>query len=95
MPPTCISILPKRRHGTSLFRDPEAFWALQRTVFPQLLAEKTQGEPARIRVPGCSTGPPMSGALRTAAPQCVLENAGGFDNPDRGPATIAPSRWSL
>lgn len=43
-------------HVTSFFREPEAFAALQRRVFPRLMANRPQGEPLRIWVPGCSTG---------------------------------------
>jgi two-component system CheB/CheR fusion protein len=42
-------------HVTSFFRAPEAFAALQTTVFPKLVASKPKGEPIRIWVPGCST----------------------------------------
>jgi len=43
-------------HVTSFFREAEAFTALRHIVFPKLLAGKSQGEPIRIWVPGCSTG---------------------------------------
>jgi len=43
-------------HVTSFFREPEAFAALRRNVFPKLLATRSQGEAIRIWVPGCSTG---------------------------------------
>ncbi|HXN46419.1 MAG TPA: chemotaxis protein CheB [Bryobacteraceae bacterium] len=43
-------------HVTSFFREPQAFAALRRNVFPKLLASGSQGEPIRIWVPGCSTG---------------------------------------
>jgi two-component system CheB/CheR fusion protein len=43
-------------HVTSFFREPEAFAALRRNVFPKLLASRSQEEPMRIWVPGCSTG---------------------------------------
>ena len=43
-------------HVTSFFREPQAFAALRRHVFPKLLASGSQGEPVRIWVPGCSTG---------------------------------------
>ncbi len=43
-------------HVTSFFREPESFAALQRRVFPKLIANRPQGEPLRIWVPGCSTG---------------------------------------
>lgn len=43
-------------HVTSFFRDPEAFAALQSTVFPKLVSSKPKGEPVRIWVPGCATG---------------------------------------
>ena len=43
-------------HVTSFFREPETFAALQRKVLPKLMANRPQGEPLRIWVPGCSTG---------------------------------------
>ena len=43
-------------HVTSFFREPEMFAALQRRVLPKLMANRPQGEPLRIWVPGCSTG---------------------------------------
>jgi two-component system CheB/CheR fusion protein len=42
---------------TSFFRNPEAFDALQRVVYPAILAARGGGSlPIRIWVPGCSTG---------------------------------------
>ena len=41
---------------TSFFRDPEAFAALQRDVFPRLLRDRPADAPVRVWVPGCSTG---------------------------------------
>ncbi|HUS08512.1 MAG TPA: chemotaxis protein CheB, partial [Bryobacteraceae bacterium] len=41
---------------TQFFRDPETFNALQRDVFPQILAHQEVQVPIRIWVPGCSTG---------------------------------------
>jgi two-component system, chemotaxis family, CheB/CheR fusion protein len=43
-------------HVTSFFRDPEAFEALRKRVFPELLRPSPEGEPIRIWVAGCSTG---------------------------------------
>ncbi len=43
-------------HVTSFFREPEAFAALRRNIFPKLLASGSEGESIRIWVPGCSTG---------------------------------------
>jgi two-component system, chemotaxis family, CheB/CheR fusion protein len=40
---------------TSFFRNPEAFAALQRELFPKLLAQETES-PVRVWVLGCSTG---------------------------------------
>jgi two-component system CheB/CheR fusion protein len=40
---------------TSFFRNPEAYAALKRVVFPALLADKVD-EPVRVWVLGCSTG---------------------------------------
>ena len=41
---------------TSFFRDPEAFKALQQTVFPKLMEGRAPGTPIRVWSPGCSTG---------------------------------------
>jgi two-component system CheB/CheR fusion protein len=41
---------------TSFFREPEAFEALARTVFPSLLKNRSLENPVRIWVPGCATG---------------------------------------
>ncbi|WP_243358182.1 chemotaxis protein CheB [Fundidesulfovibrio terrae] len=41
---------------TGFFRDPEAFEVLARQVVPRILAGKTEANPVRIWVPGCSTG---------------------------------------
>ncbi|GAC1397583.1 MAG: hypothetical protein NVSMB49_03590 [Ktedonobacteraceae bacterium] len=41
---------------TSFFRDPLAFQAITREVFPALLETKSSGEAIRVWVPGCSTG---------------------------------------
>ena len=43
-------------HVTGFFRDPEAFEALKKIVFPKILENRTPGNPIRIWVPGCSTG---------------------------------------
>lgn len=41
---------------TSFFREPEAFGALRAKVFPILLKDRTDHDPIRIWVPGCSSG---------------------------------------
>ncbi|MDT8404250.1 chemotaxis protein CheB [Sulfuriflexus sp.] len=41
---------------TSFFRDPDAFSALKKKVFPMLVRERSGEHPVRIWVPGCSTG---------------------------------------
>lgn len=41
---------------TRFFRDPEAFEALRKQVFPQLLEQRSGDNPIRIWVPGCATG---------------------------------------
>jgi two-component system CheB/CheR fusion protein len=43
-------------HVTSFFRDPDAFEALSREVFPKLSKERPPGLPIRVWVPACSTG---------------------------------------
>jgi two-component system CheB/CheR fusion protein len=40
---------------TSFFREPDAFRALKRQIYPQLL-KRGRAQPIRIWVPGCSTG---------------------------------------
>jgi len=41
---------------TEFFRDPETFDALKKTVFPKIVANRQNGAPIRIWVPGCSSG---------------------------------------
>jgi two-component system CheB/CheR fusion protein len=41
---------------TEFFRDPEAFEALRKMVFPKLISIRETGAPIRIWVPGCSSG---------------------------------------
>jgi two-component system CheB/CheR fusion protein len=41
---------------TSFFRNPEAFGALRRIVYPAILQSRNPSTPIRIWVPGCSTG---------------------------------------
>lgn len=41
---------------TSFFREPEAFEALKRSVFPHIVNKATEDAPVRIWVPACSTG---------------------------------------
>ncbi len=41
---------------TSFFRDPSAYAALTRLVFPRLLSGRSRQEPLRLWVVGCSTG---------------------------------------
>lgn len=41
---------------TNFFRDRESFEALERDILPQLLAEKSAGEPVRAWTAACSTG---------------------------------------
>ena len=43
-------------HAASFFRDPAAFAALRRTVFPALVERRRAAAPIRVWVPGCSTG---------------------------------------
>lgn len=43
-------------HVTAFFRDPEAFEALKRHVFEELVKRKKNEDSIRIWVPGCSTG---------------------------------------
>lgn len=41
---------------TSFFRDPKVFQALTDNVFPAIIKNKTEGDPIRIWIAGCSTG---------------------------------------
>jgi two-component system CheB/CheR fusion protein len=41
---------------TSFFREPEAFEALRKRIFPRILKRSSAAVPIRIWVPGCSTG---------------------------------------
>jgi two-component system, chemotaxis family, CheB/CheR fusion protein len=43
-------------HVTGFFRDPDAFEALRRDVFPVLFLNSKRTGPVRVWVPGCSTG---------------------------------------
>jgi two-component system, chemotaxis family, CheB/CheR fusion protein len=43
-------------HVTGFFREPEAFSALAREIFPKVFDNKAPGESIRVWVPGCSTG---------------------------------------
>jgi two-component system CheB/CheR fusion protein len=41
---------------TEFFRDPDAFFVLRELVFPHLIRNKSENDPIRIWIPGCSTG---------------------------------------
>jgi two-component system, chemotaxis family, CheB/CheR fusion protein len=41
---------------TSFFREPKMFDELQQTVFPEIVKGKSESDPIRLWVPGCSTG---------------------------------------
>lgn len=41
---------------TGFFRDPPAFAALKKKVFPRIVKHRPAGSPIRVWVPGCSTG---------------------------------------
>jgi two-component system CheB/CheR fusion protein len=43
-------------HVTGFFRDPQAFEALKKDVFPKLVENRTPGASIRIWISGCSTG---------------------------------------
>ncbi|HEX4924897.1 MAG TPA: PAS domain S-box protein [Bdellovibrionales bacterium] len=43
-------------HVTDFFRDPEAYEALRKKVFPALAQKRTKDSPIRVWVPGCATG---------------------------------------
>ncbi|HEY2799963.1 MAG TPA: CheR family methyltransferase [Chthoniobacterales bacterium] len=61
---------------TSFFRNPEAFDALERKVFPKLVAQRERDDPLRVWVPGCSTGQePYSIAISFAEFSEIAERA--------------------
>ncbi|MGH7584326.1 MAG: chemotaxis protein CheB, partial [Gemmatimonadales bacterium] len=63
---------------TSFFRNPEAFEALKETVFPRLIAERSNTEPVRIWSVGCSTGEePYSLAIAWTEFAETIDNAPG------------------
>ena len=41
---------------TAFFREPETYKTLKETVFPALLEHRSQDDPIRVWIPGCSTG---------------------------------------
>jgi len=41
---------------TAFFREPETYKTLKDTVFPALLEHRSQDDPIRVWIPGCSTG---------------------------------------
>src|SRR5258707_117931 len=43
-------------HVTSFFREPETFRILESQIAPKLIEGKTERDPLRVWVPGCSTG---------------------------------------
>jgi two-component system CheB/CheR fusion protein len=43
-------------HVTEFFRDPDAFAALEKLVFPRLTGAQAGSEPIRVWVPGCASG---------------------------------------
>ncbi len=59
---------------TSFFRDPAAFRALKKTVFPRLLRGRSSQDPLRIWIPGCSTGEEAY-SLGIVALECVRESS--------------------
>ncbi|HYH99815.1 MAG TPA: chemotaxis protein CheB, partial [Hyalangium sp.] len=71
-------------HVTSFFRDPEAFEALKKSVFPRILEHKAKGAPLRFWVAGCSTGEEVYSLAIS-----ILEFLG--DAPHRAPIQIFSS----
>ena len=61
---------------TSFFRNPEAFDALKRNVFPRLLSQRVRDEPVRMWVLGCSTGQEAYSLAMTFA-EAVVDDARG------------------
>jgi two-component system CheB/CheR fusion protein len=43
-------------HVTQFFRDPESFNALRERVFPPIVTNRSEDDPIRVWVPGCSSG---------------------------------------
>jgi two-component system CheB/CheR fusion protein len=56
---------------TRFFRDPEVFDALQQSVLPTLLQERSPDHPIRVWVPGCATGEEVYSLAI-----CLLEHLG-------------------
>ncbi len=62
---------------TGFFRDAQVFEILRRDIFPRLLADRDNGNPLRVWVPGCATG---EEAYSLA--MAIMETAGaGFASP--------------
>ncbi|MBW3583830.1 MAG: PAS domain-containing protein [Euryarchaeota archaeon] len=76
-------------HVTNFFRDPDVFEAVEREVWPKVLADKAPGEPVRIWVPACSTGQEVYSLAMSLVEQ--IEEA-GLDNPIQIFATDANDR---
>lgn len=62
---------------TGFFRDPEAFEALQRIVFPALLQDRPPDQELRVWVPGCSTGEEAY-SLAICLAESLGDQAGGL-----------------
>ena len=58
---------------TSFFREPKTFLALKEKVFPEIIKKKSQSEPVRVWVPGCSTGEEVY-SLAIAIQEYLQEN---------------------
>lgn len=86
---------------TSFFRDPEAFEALERTVIPQLFADKRPQDQVRAWVTACSTGQEAytlgmlltEHAARMAAPPAVQVFASDLD--ERAIAVARAGRYPV
>ena len=62
---------------TRFFRDPDAFHALVRTVFPRMMKERPRNTPIRIWTPGCATGEEAYSILIALTEFLETESGGG------------------
>jgi len=65
-------------HVTCFFREPESYEALATQVLPALLERRSENDPIRVWVPGCSTGEEAYSVSMTLSEFLQKENKGGF-----------------
>lgn len=75
-------------HVTGFYRDPEAFDALRKYVFPSLFKDrKLDDNPLRIWIPGCSTGEEVY-SIAMVLLEYMGERAGSILLPSLGPKAV-------